>query len=765
MGTVETALGWVEWIALMLIGIEIVIAAWKISSEHNLDEGFRKIILATAGGVLILSLVNYFVPQVNSIIPSSVLSLPGANYIVDLAVAAFGVGAIYGGYLVAKGDLEQGFEMIGLVAAMFILMSSASSLFSSPSLPTNVQLNQITANAQSNGISLNFIADIINFATVLPSGGAINSLASLVDQYAGAIAVIGLIILAVWRFLFDMEMELMRYLVTIVKDIVVVAILIAGALSIWSGFAEIINGIIAIILNSSNVQAFLNTVLAVLIGWIVGGIAGGYFVPFLADFASGLIEMSIIAFDLALTRYLIISAAVALAPVLAALWLWPPLRRVVDFIAYFVLGMAIGGIIAAGAIYILASSGIVSGLAAAFAPLTMGILPWTAGIAFGGIGASGGGIITRGLPKGSSSTSANGSSVTVLQNTKQQQIPQTTTLNRPTVNIPQSQPATSITTSNNSTPLPSTSNNTILQPQTTTPNNSASQPQASTPNLPQTTTSNNITLQPSTTNNTVLQSTPSNNTTSQPITSNSPVLLPSVTKSNNTTPLPQQPSQSQPTTPNNTVLQPSSPNNSLQPTTPNNTTPQQPSQPTASDLIEYLQQKAQEPSLLQSAKNKVKDAVIPPTVQRIMNRDKIQTQVPIRQVDQVLKSTPPGYKSKVNLSPSQAHSTVEVGNKSYRTGLRLTPGKMDLGTLISQGKVGGNSIREAKSDAAVNVAIEETKFHAFIDALKQNALLFYRHFDMGLQRRLGISPSMLRPNYQQDVKLNKPTHKKVRDTT
>jgi len=450
MSVVYTILGWAEWITLVAIGIEIIIAAWKISSEHNLGEGFRKIIMATAGGILILSLVNYFVPQVNNVIPSSILSLPGANYIVDLAVAAFGVGAIYGGYLVAKGDLEHGFEMIGLVAVMFILMASASSLFSSSSLPTNVQLNQLTANAESNGISLNFIADIINFATILPSGGPINSLASLVDQYAGAIAVIGLIILAVWRFLFDMETELMRYLVTIVKDIVVVAILIAGALSIWSGFAEIINGIIAIILNSSNVQNFLNIVVATLIGWIAGGLASGYFVPFLADFASALLEMSIIAFDLALVRYLIISAAVALAPILAALWLWPPLRRVVEFVAYFVLGMAIGGIIAAGAIYILASSGIISGLAATFAPLTMGILPWTAGIAFGGIGASGGGIITRGLPRGSASAGTNGSSVTVLQNTKQQQIPQTTTLNRPTIQVPQQPAQESIPSVNNS---------------------------------------------------------------------------------------------------------------------------------------------------------------------------------------------------------------------------------------------------------------------------------------------------------------------------
>ncbi|BDB97481.1 hypothetical protein [Saccharolobus caldissimus] len=606
MSAVYTILGYAEWIALVTIGIEIIIAAWKISAEHNLGESFRKIIMATAGGILILSLVNYFVPQVNSIIPSSVLSLPGANYISDLAIAAFGVGAIYGGYLVAKGDLERGFEMIGLVAVMFILMASASSLFSSPSLPTNVALNQITTNAQSNGISLNFIADIINFATTLPSGGAMNSLASLVDQYAGAIAIIGLIILAVWRFLFDMETELMRYLVTIVKDIVIVAILIAGALSIWSGFAEIVNGIIAIILNSSNVQNFLNIVIGTLIGWIAGGIASGYFVPFLADFTSALLEMSIIAFDLALARYLIISAVVALAPILAALWLWPPLRRVVEFLAYFVLGMAIGGIVAAGAIYILADSGLLSGLAAAFAPFTMGILPWTTGIAFGGIGTSGGGIITRSL-RGGSSTNSGGSSVTVLQSTKQQQIPQTTTLNRPTLQVPQ------------------------------------------------------------------------------------------------------------------TTLQ-----------------------------------QSQQPSLTQSIKN----AVIPPTAQRIINRQTVQTQAPIGQVNSALPSgfTPKQINNPNPVIAPPVNSNLNIGNTTYGTGLRLTPRNSSLGTVISRGRIGGNNIAGSKSSAVANITAQESRFHAFVDALKQNTLLFARHFDMSLQRRLGISLSTFRgATYNQDVRLNRPT--------
>ncbi|QGA54563.1 hypothetical protein GFS03_08260 [Sulfolobus sp. E5-1-F] len=626
MSAIYTALGYAEWIALVAIGIEIIIATWKISAEHNLHEGFRKLIMATAGGALILTIVNYLVPQVNSVIPSSVLNLPGANYIIDLAIVAFGIGAIYGGYLVAKGDLEHGFEMIGLVAVMFILMSSASSLFSSSSLPTNVQLNQLTASAAAHGISLNFIADIINFATILPNTGAMQSLAGLVDQYAGAIAVIGVIILAIWRFLFDMETELMRYLVTIVKDIVVASILIAGALSIWSGFAEIINGIIATILNSSSVQTFLNAVIGVLIGWIAGGIASGYFVPFLADFSATLLEMSIIAFDLALARYLIISATIALAPILAALWLWPPLRRVVEFIAYFVLGMAVGGIIAAGAIYILADSGLLTGLAAAFAPLTMGILPWTTGIAFGGIGAGtgGGGIISRSFRGGGSQIQGGGSSgTTQLQGNRPNQVPSNVPLNRPT-------------------PI----------------------------------------------------------TTPQPATLNNPA----------------------------------------------------PAQTTAVAIA---------PALQSSPLSGIRNAIIPPTVQRVMNRPTVQTQAPIGRVRQAL---PSGFRAQQitnpnrTINPLPGNQNLRIGNTVYGTGMRLTPRNSKIGTVVSRGTIGGNSISGGKSSATANVMAQETKFHAFLDALKQNTALFVRHFDMSLQRRLGIGSSMLRANnYQPDIKLERKT--------
>lgn len=411
------------------------------------------------------------------------------------------------------------------------------------------------------------------------------------------------------------------------KDIVIVAILISGALSIWNGFAEIVNGIINTMLDDPSVNAFLETVIGVFITWIGLAIGSGYFVPFVANLTAGLLEMSILALDLALSRYLIISAAVALAPILAALWLWPPLRRVVEFVASFVLGMAIGGIIAAGAIYILANSGILSGLAAAFAPLTIGILPWIAGIAFGGIGASGGGFLTKNLPRGSSTRTENGgSSGSVnLQNTKQQQIPQTTTLNRPTA-----QPI----------PQPSTPNNSTLQnSQPNVPNNSTAQPQPMTPSSPKTpikstplSTPLSVPRRPAT----PIKSTPlSVPKSSIPMTSNRPATQPQITSSNSTASNPQ----------------------------------------TAMPSSTSLQQK------------------IPAS----------------NSTSQSITSTSP-----VPLPPTKTLNSTTGG-----------------------------------------IVTQESKFHAFLDRLKQNARLFLRHFDASLQERLGISWSSIRPNLQ-DAKLARP---------
>ncbi|AGJ61876.1 hypothetical protein [Saccharolobus islandicus] len=110
------------------------------------------------------------------------------------------------------------------------------------------------------------------------------------------------------------------------------------------------------------------------------------------------------------------------------------------------------------------------------------------------------------------------------------------------------------------------------------------------------------------------------------------------------------------------------------------------------------------------------------------------------------------------VKPQPANSNLNIGDTTYGTGLRLTPNNVKIGTTVSQGRIGGNNIAGAKSNATANVIAQETKFHAFVDALKQNTLLFARHFDMSLQRRLGISPSMLRPNYGQNMRLNRPTN-------
>jgi len=91
-----------------------------------------------------------------------------------------------------------------------------------------------------------------------------------------------------------------------------------------------------------------------------------------------------------------------------------------------------------------------------------------------------------------------------------------------------------------------------------------------------------------------------------------------------------------------------------------------------------------------------------------------------------------------------AHKSVKQQVQQPRT--RVVAFKIEIG--------------KATSPATANVIAQETRFHAFLDALKQNAILFARHFDMSLQRRLGISWSSVRPNFQ-NVSLARPRTRKA----
>src|SRR5579875_3888766 len=89
-------------------------------------------------------------------------------------------------------------------------------------------------------------------------------------------------------------------------------------------------------------------------GLIILGLVTGYFVPELATLGADLLFALILAFALAFIRFVVIGAAVGLAPILAVLWLFPPFRKVVTFFAEVVIGLIISGIFASAVLVLIA---------------------------------------------------------------------------------------------------------------------------------------------------------------------------------------------------------------------------------------------------------------------------------------------------------------------------------------------------------------------------------------------------------------------------
>ena len=306
-------LGMAEWLALAVLALELIIAGIKIALEHDINEGFKRVLHISVGLTLAIAVVN-FITGNNFASGLTALGIPSnaAQYINDIAIAAFVIGALYAGYIISKGDLEHGFELAALLGVMFVILSSASDIVSqvvpgSASLKNLIDQPPPTLNngPSIDGISLNFLQDIAVFATALPTFPTNSSPFAYLNQFAAAVAIVGLIMLAVWKFLFDMETELMRYIVTIVKDLVIVAIISVGFLDIWDGFADVVNGLIYFMFNHG-INGFLNNIAEAFVAWIGVAVASGYFVPFIADSTANLFAILVFAADLAAARYFLI---------------------------------------------------------------------------------------------------------------------------------------------------------------------------------------------------------------------------------------------------------------------------------------------------------------------------------------------------------------------------------------------------------------------------------------------------------------------------
>ena len=443
LSIVEEVLGWAEYIVIIAALVEIGIAGWK-ATQGEINESLRKWFWALAGIVAMLSIVNL---AINSINLGPINNLPGSEYIYALGIAGVGFGAIYGGYLLVKNELEHGMEMLILSVLIAVLMSSASYLFQNTNVAATI--NQLISGANQVSFT-NPTVSLYYFLTALPTktnGGPLWSTMQTVfgdiQPVAEALIVIAFVVLAVWKFLFEGENELYQYLAGIVRDLAIAVIVVFGALDIYNLFATIIDGL-AYELGQLGGISFIQTAIGGLATIAVSAAATGYFVPYVADFVGNMTDVFMFAIDLAAIKFAVVSLLGAFAPLFAAFYLFPPTRRVSQLALDIFVGMSIGGVMAGAMLAFLSNfvNDLINISIAGFNvaqlildPLLLSALPYILPI-FIMTGGGGGGGWRGGGRGGRGSSSSSGQTTTVVTtNSTQQGQAGDTTLVKP---VPQS---------------------------------------------------------------------------------------------------------------------------------------------------------------------------------------------------------------------------------------------------------------------------------------------------------------------------------------
>ena len=184
-------------------------------------------------------------------------------------------------------------------------------------------------------------------------GAEIASLYSVVADYATGF--LGIFILAdvIWTVYWEGADDLWEKIIRLAKEVIAVLIVIYTAPYFYNILAGIVNPIDAQLVNSGHVYIFFYSALAeALLGAAVG--------PFdteIGVFGGILLFSLLMLIVFAAVRFVAIGALLVVTPMIAVLWLFPPLRRIVDFIAEVLLGFAIGGLVVAAVFGIIGAVG------------------------------------------------------------------------------------------------------------------------------------------------------------------------------------------------------------------------------------------------------------------------------------------------------------------------------------------------------------------------------------------------------------------------
>jgi len=408
MVDINTLINYLAYFAWIVDSGGIIVSAILIGMGR--EEG-KKILFGAVAGAFVLA---FFWTILTTTIQYQTVNLPYWSYIVEFAYAGAAIATIFAAIEFIRGELREGLGYLLAAILVVFMVNYGPQILGVQSL----NLQPANLNAEIGGVGVagfNFGGVPLSWLIEMPNPStfsAFQSVFQLSQEVALGILGIAFVFALIIRT-YDTE-DVFTALKQTSKDTITAAILIYGIVDLYNIFAQVINYAATNIV--APYQGALESIDNIVTGIIIGGFAGGYFVPALADISSDLLFSLFLAAMLALIRFLAIASALAVAPILISLWIVPPLRGVVKFIGDVIIGLGISGLISSVILALLSSFINQYPEILIASPVLFGFLPMMLGFGATGLLPAGAGNLIpfrRGRKSSTQSTSSQGSEVAV----------------------------------------------------------------------------------------------------------------------------------------------------------------------------------------------------------------------------------------------------------------------------------------------------------------------------------------------------------------
>jgi len=280
-------------------------------------------------------------------------NIPGWSDIAYIIYAAAATAVIASAIMFLRGDSREALGYLVTAAILLWAVNYGPSVLG----VNNLNLNSTTPTEELGGFSVAgfSIGGVpVTWLVDLPNPDTLPGFKSMYQTAQNiALGVLGITATgALIYYIYETE-DAFEGLKRTAKDLIIAVLLIYSIPDLYSLFAQVINYMSNTLMTQQSVVQGIGTMDNAAISIILAGFATGYFVPALADIASDLLFSIFILAALAAIRFFVIAAAILLAPMFAALWLFPPLRGAAKLLAEIIIGLGFAGVIAAGMIYLL----------------------------------------------------------------------------------------------------------------------------------------------------------------------------------------------------------------------------------------------------------------------------------------------------------------------------------------------------------------------------------------------------------------------------